>query len=155
MQEEYDLLMGNDRCELTKLPKDRKNVGCKWVFCTKNNVLGEIVRCKVRLEAKGYSQVVEVDFNETFAPVAEFITIKCILALRAAVNWEIHQMNVETMFLNGLLEMEIYMNQPEDFVQEERKRTVCKVKKAKYRVKQSPRAWYHRIDLFFINEGYL
>ena len=121
MQEEYDSLMANSTWELTNLPKDRKSVGCKWVFRTKNDALGEIVRYKARLVAKGYSQVARVDFNETFAPVAKFITIRCILALGAAMDWEIHQMDVKTTFLNGILEVEIYMDQPEDFVQEGKK----------------------------------
>ena len=98
MQEEYDLLMANGTWNLTKLPKDRKNVGCKWVIRTKNDALDKIVRCKARLVAKGYFQVPRVDFNETFAPVAKFIIIKCIRTLWVTMDWEIHQMNVKAIF---------------------------------------------------------
>ena len=65
--------------------------------------------------------MVREDFNETFVFVAKFITIKCILALRAAMNCQIHQMEVKMAFLNGILVVEIYMDQPEGFVQENKK----------------------------------
>ncbi len=154
MQEEYASLMANGTWELSILPTGRKSVGCKWVFRTKRDASGEIVRHKARLVAKGYSQVAGVDFDETFAPVAKFITIRCILAIGAAMDWEIHQMDVKTAFLNGVLEVEIYMDQPEGFVQKGKEHLVCKLKKALYGLKQSPRAWYHRIDSFFIKEGF-
>ena len=68
-------------------------------------------------------------FDETFASVAKFITIICILALGAAIDWHIYQMNVKTTFLNGVLEMEIYMDQPEDIVHEGNKSLICRLKK--------------------------
>jgi len=154
MREEYESLMANGTWELSVLPKGRKSVGCKWVFRTKRDASGEIVRHKARLVAKGYSQVAGVDFDETFAPVAKFITIRCVLAIAAAMRWEIHQMDVKTAFLNGMLEVVIYMDQPEGFVQKGKEHLVCKLIKALYGLKQSPRAWYHRIDSFFINEGF-
>ena len=96
---------------MTNLPKDHKSVGYKWAFSTKKDALGEIVRYKIRLVAKKFFQVAGVDFNE-------FITIRCILTLGAAMDWEIHQIDVKTTFLNGILEVEIYMDQPEGFLQE-------------------------------------
>jgi hypothetical protein len=90
--------------------------------------------------AKGYSQVEGVDFNETFAPVAKFTTIRCILAIGAAMDLDIHQMDVKTAFLNGELEEDIYMDQPQGFVQDGKEDVVCKLKKSLYGLKQSPRA---------------
>jgi hypothetical protein len=90
MKEEYGSLMANGTWELVPLPKDRKSVGCKWVFCTKKDASGHIVRHKARLVAKGYSQVEGVEFNETFAPVAKFTTIRCMLAIGATMDLEIH-----------------------------------------------------------------
>ena len=87
MQDKNKLLMANGTWELTRLPKDRKSVGSKWVFRTKKDTLGEIVRYKARLVAKGYFQMAGVDFNETFVLVAKFITITCILTLGAAMDW--------------------------------------------------------------------
>lgn len=154
MQEEYDSLMANGTWELAPLPKDRKSVGCKWVFRTKKDASGQVVRHKARLVAKGYSQVAGVDFLETFAPVAKFTTIRCILALGAAMDLEIHQMDVKTAFLNGELEEDIYMDQPQGFGQDGLEHLVCKLKKSLYGLKQSPRTWYQRIDSFFTKEGF-
>ena len=96
-----------------------------------------------------------VDFNKTFAPVAKFFHFGCILALGAALNWEIHQMDVKTIFFNKVLEVEIYMDQLKGFIQEGIEDLMCKkTKKALIRLKQSPRAWYHCINSFFINEGF-
>jgi hypothetical protein len=105
------------------------------VFRTKHDASGNIIRYKTRLVAKNYSQVTRVDFDETFAPVAKFITIRCILAIAAAMNWEIHQMDVKTAFLNGVLEVVIYMDQPEGFVQKGKEHLVCKLIKALYGLK--------------------
>ncbi len=122
--------------------------------CTKHDALGNIIRYKARSVTKSYSQVAGVDFEETFTPVAKFITIRIILAIAAAMDWDIHQMDVKTAFLNGVLEVVIYMDQPEGFVQKGKEHLVCKLIKALYGLKQSPRAWYQRIDSFFINEGF-
>ena len=154
MQEEYDSLMANGTWELAPLPKGRKSVGCKWVFRTKKDASGEVVRHKARLVAKGFSQVAGVDFLETFAPVAKFNTIRCILALGAALDLEIHQMDVKTAFLNGELEEDIYMTQPQGFEVKDFEHLACKLKKSLYGLKQSPRAWYQRIDAFFTKEGF-
>jgi transposase InsO family protein len=154
MQEEYASLMANGTWELAPLPKDRKSVGCKWVFRTKMDAQGNVVRYKARLVARGFSQVEGVDFHDTFAPVAKFTTIRCMLAIGAAMDLEIHQMDVKTAFLNGELEEDIYMDQPLGFVEEGTQHLVCKLKKSLYGLKQSPRAWYQRIDTFFTKEGF-
>jgi hypothetical protein len=146
MQEEYGSFMANGMWELVPLSKDRKSVGCKWVFRTKRDASGHIVRHKARLVAKGYSQVEGVDFNETFAPMAKFTIIRCMLAIGATMDLEIHQMDVKTAFLNGELEEDIYMDQPQGFVQDGKKHFVCKLKRSLYELKQSPRAWYQHID---------
>jgi hypothetical protein len=112
------------------------------------------VRHKPRLVAKGYFQIEGVDFNETFASVAKFTTIRCMLAIEASMDLEIHQMDVKTAFLNGELEEDIYMDQPQGFVQDGKEHLVCKLKKSLYKFKQSPRAWYQRIDMFFTHEGF-
>ena len=124
------------------------------MFRTNKYALGEIVRYKARLITKGYFQVAKVDFNETFVLVAKFITIICILALGVVMDSEIHQMDVKLSLFYFILEVEIYMDQPEDLIQEGKKNLVCKLKKILYGFKQIPRAWYHRIDSFFINKGF-
>ncbi len=88
--------------------------------------------------ARGFTQTFGVDYNENFALVAKFVSIRCILALAAIEDMEIHQMDVKTAFLNGDLEEEIYMEEPEGFTQEG-EHLVCKLHKSLYGLKQSPR----------------
>ena len=154
LHDEYNSLIANDTWTLTPLPKDRHAIGCKWVFRRKRNADGDVQRYKARLVAKGYSQTYGVDFNETFVPVAKFTTIRCILAIGATENMEIHQMDVKTAFLKGELEEEIYMQQPQGFVKQGEENLVCKLKKTLYGLKQSPRAWYQKIDKFLVDFGF-
>ena len=96
----------------------RQAIGCKWVFKIKRHADGSIDRYKARLVAKGFSQKEGLDYKETFAPVAKFSSIRTLLALAAHQDYEVHQMDVKTAFLNGDLDVEIYMRQPEGFVAE-------------------------------------
>ena len=150
MQEEYDSPMANGTWELIPLSKIRQSVSCKGVFRTKRDASGNVMRYKARLVAQGYSQVAGVDFNETFALVAKIRTFRCILALGAIMDLEMHQMDMKTTFLNGGLEEDIYMDQPQGFVQGD---MVCKLKKSLYGLRQSLRAWYECIHAFFVKEG--
>ena len=100
------------------------------MFKLKHKANGDIERYKARLVAKGYSQLEGVDYNETFAPVAKFASIRALLALAAFYDLEIHQMDVKTAFLNGDLEEEIYMQQPEGFVVNGKENLVCKLTRA-------------------------
>jgi hypothetical protein len=109
MQEEYDSLVVNNSWSLVPLPKGRKLISCKWVFKIKHGVDGEVERYKAKLVARGFNQTFGVDYNETFTPIAKFVSIRCVLALAAIKDMEIHQMDVKTKFLNGDLEEEIYM----------------------------------------------
>jgi hypothetical protein len=109
MQEEYDSLVVNNIWSLVPLPKGRKPISCKWVFKIKHGVHGEVERYKARLVTRGFTLTFGVDYNETFALVAKFVSIRCILALAAIEDMGIHQMDVKTAFLNGDLEEEIYM----------------------------------------------
>jgi len=115
MQEEYDSLVVNNTWSLVPLPKGRKPISCKWVFKIKHGVHGEVECYKAKLVARGFTQTFGVDYNETFAPIAKFVSIHCILALAAIEDMEIHQMDIKTTFLNGDLEEEIYMEQPQGF----------------------------------------
>jgi hypothetical protein len=112
MQEEYYSLMANNTWTLVPFPVGRKPISCKWLFKIKQGTNGEVERYKVRLVARGFTQTYGVDFNENFPLVAEFTSIRCILALVALEDMEIHQMDVKTTFLNIELEEEIYMEQP-------------------------------------------
>src|SRR5271163_2661281 len=98
---------------IPRIPPGRRPIGCKWIFKRKLNPDGTIARYKARLVAKGYSQQHGVDYDETYAPVAKFTSIRAILTIGAILNLEIHQMDVKTAFLHGDLSEEIYMSIPE------------------------------------------
>ena len=115
MQEELDSIKASNTYTLVPLPAGRQTIGCKWVFKIKRHADGSIDRFKARLVAKGYSQQYGLDFTETFAPVVRFSSLRAILAIAAAADYDIHQMDVKTAFLNGDLAEDIYMEQPDGY----------------------------------------
>ncbi len=135
-QYEIDALAKNDTWDLVDLPPGRKPVKSKWVFKLKSDG-----RYRARLVAKGFTQVPGIDFDETFSPVARFESLRLLLALAALEDWHIHQMDVKSAFLNGVLEEEIYMEQPQGFVIAGQETRVCRLKKALYGLKQASRTW--------------
>jgi hypothetical protein len=118
----------------------RKPISFKWVFKIKQGANGELERYKARLVARGFTQTYGVDYNETFALVAKFTSIRCIFALATLEDMEIHQMDMKIAFLNDEFEEEIYMEQPQGFVHEGGEHLVCKFHKSLYGLKQFPRA---------------
>ncbi|RVX02654.1 Retrovirus-related Pol polyprotein from transposon TNT 1-94 [Vitis vinifera] len=114
MQEELNMIDKNNTWELVDRPSHKKPIGVKWVYRTKLNSDGSINKHKARLVVKGYAQMFGVDFSETFAPVARLDTIRMLLALAAQRKWKIYQLDVKSAFLNGYLEEEIFVEQPED-----------------------------------------
>lgn len=153
MEEEIKMIEKNNTWELVDCPRDKDIIGVKWVYKTKLNPDGTIQKHKARLVAKGYSQQPGIDYNETFAPVARLDTIRALIALTAQKGWSIYQLDVKSAFLNGVLEEEIYVEQPQGFVKGNESK-VLRLKKALYGLKQAPRAWYSRIDQYFTNQGF-
>jgi hypothetical protein len=94
------------------------------------------------------------DYEETFAPVARYTSIRTIIALAASMGWKLHQIDVKTNFLNGEIEEEVYIEQPDGFVIHEQNSHVCRLKKALYGLKQSPHAWYVKMDGFLMSLGF-
>ena len=139
---EYTQMLAHNTWELVPLPKGRKPVGSKWVFKIKEKADGSIERYKARIVAQGFSQKPHLDYTETFAPVAKFASLRSILAISAIEDLELHHMDVSSAFLNGDLDEEIYMSQPEGFVQPGQEHLVCRLRKSLYGLKQSPRQWY-------------
>ena len=97
---------------LVEAPSDFRAIGCKWIYKKKRGVDGNIETYKARLVAKGYTQREGVDYEETFSPVAMLKSIRILLSIAAALDYEIWQMDVKTTFLNGKLDEVIYMDQP-------------------------------------------
>ena len=138
MQREIKSLEDNDVWELVELPSGRKPVGSKWVFKVKTDEGGKVERYKARLVAQGFTQKYGTDYDETFCPVVRLESIHTLIALSVQYGLELHQVDVTTALLNGELEEEVYMSQPEGFVAEGREHLVCRLKKSLYGLKQSP-----------------
>ncbi|KAE8671999.1 hypothetical protein F3Y22_tig00111877pilonHSYRG00324 [Hibiscus syriacus] len=115
MDEKIKAIEKNDTWELTSLPKGHKAISVKWVYKSKQNAKVEIERHKTRLVVKGYSQKAGIDYDEIFAPVARLETIILIISLAAQNKWKIQQMDVKSAFLNGVLEEEVYIQQPSGY----------------------------------------
>ncbi|KAL1218311.1 Retrovirus-related Pol polyprotein from transposon TNT 1-94 [Cardamine amara subsp. amara] len=155
MEAEINSIEENDTWEPVELPKGAKVIGVKWVYKTKLNERGEVDKFKARLVAKGFHQTHGVDFHEVFAPVARWDTIRCILALAAQEGWNVFQLDVKSAFLHGELKEDVYVEQPEGFELRGGDNTnVYKLKRALYGLRQAPRAWYSRIESYFMREGF-
>lgn len=136
------------------LPKDKKAIGCKWVFKLKENPDGTINKHKARLVAKGFLQQYGFDFTETFSPVVKPTTIRVIITIALSRNWIMHQLDINNAFLNGVLQEEVYMSQPPGFEDTKAPTHVCKLHKALYGLKQAPRAWFDRLRSILISLGF-
>lgn len=146
MAQELQAIEKNSTWALTALPAGHKPIGLKWVYKLKKNTAGEVIKHKARLVAKGYVQRQGVDFEEVFAPVARLDTVRVILAIAANRRWEVHHLDVKSAFLNGDLEEEVYVAQPEGFVKRGEEHLVLRLSKALYGLRQAPRAWNTRLD---------
>ena len=132
LEAEYNSLVKSETWELVIPPNDACIVGSKWVFKVKRNANGEVDRCKARLVAQGYSQTYGIDYEEAFSPVVRYSSIRTLLTLANAHDLEIHQMDVTTAFLKGSLEHDVYMRQPEGFVDPSYPDRVYKLKRSIY-----------------------
>lgn len=154
MKDEIGQIEKNETWELVPRPEGKNVIGGKWIFQNKLDESGKVVRNKARFVCKGYAQQEGVDFGETFAPVARLESIRMFLAYTSFKKFTVYQMDVKTTFLNGYLEEEVYMEQPEGFESSEHLDHVYRLKKALYGLKQAPRAWYSRLDSHLISKGF-
>jgi hypothetical protein len=127
MKSELGSMSKNEVWTLVDPPSDRKAVECKWIFKKKTDADGNVTVYKARLVAKGFRQGQGVDYDETFSPIAMFKSIQILLAIVAFYDYEIWQMDVKTAFLNGNIDEELYMMQPEGFVDPKDANKVCKL----------------------------
>jgi hypothetical protein len=154
MHEEFENFERNNVWELVDPSPRCKPIVTKWVWKNKEGEKGEVVRNKTRLVAQGYSQKEGIDYEETFAPVPHLEAIRILLAFSMAKEFKLHQMHVNSAFLNSVLEEEVYVRQPPGFESAKYPHRVYKLRKALYGLKQAPRAWYGRLRGFLFERGF-
>ncbi|GKE86846.1 retrovirus-related pol polyprotein from transposon TNT 1-94, partial [Tanacetum coccineum] len=126
-------------------------IALKWIYKVKLDEYGDVLKNKARLVAKGYRQEEGIDFEESFAPVARIKAIRIFISNAVSKNMTIYQMDVKTTFLNGELKEEVYVSQPEGFVDPDYLTYVYRLKKALYGLKQTPQAWYDTLLRFLLD----
>ena len=145
MDEEIQSLMEYNCWELCELPPGAKPIPCKWVFKIKRDARGNIERYKARLVAKGFAQRPGIDYDEVYAPVSKYGTLRALAAKCAAEDLEVQLLDVSTAFLNGELEEDdLYMTQPPGYDLGTRN-LVCHLLRSLYGLKQAPRAWHKKL----------
>lgn len=153
MQKEIDALELNQTWSLESLPTSKKALGCKWIFTIKYHSDGSIEWYKARLVVLGNRQIEGTDYAETFAPVAKMTSVRTVLSVVSARNWEVHQMDIHNAFLHGDLQEEVYMKLPPGFSSSTNRR-VCRLHKSLYGLKQSPRCWFAKLRMSLKTYGF-
>nr|GFA77721.1 Gag-Pol polyprotein [Tanacetum cinerariifolium] len=154
MQEELYQLARLAVWELVDRPLCTNVINLKWLWKNKRNEENTVIRNKSRLMAKGYAQKEGVDFEESFAPVARLEAIRLFIAYATHKSFTIYQMDVKTSFLYGPLKEEVYVNQPDGFIDTYHPDKVYRLKKALYGLKQALRAWYDELSKFLLSKGF-
>lgn len=153
VKDEIASLKKNETWEVVSRPTGVKLIDTKWIFKIKQNDMGQKEKYKARLVARGFMQKEHVDYEATYAPVAKLATIRILLAVCLKKNYVLHQMDVKTAFLNGVLTEDVYMKPPDGFQIPDGH--VCKLKKSLYGLKQSPRCWNQRFHDFVTKLGFV
>jgi hypothetical protein len=112
MNVEYDALMKNKTWHLVPPLKGRNVIDCKWVWKVKRKAYGTLDKYKARLVAEGYKQRFGIDYEDTFSPVVKMATIRIILSTAISRGWSLRQLDIQNVFLHGILKEEVYMKQP-------------------------------------------
>ncbi|WVZ70529.1 hypothetical protein U9M48_019189 [Paspalum notatum var. saurae] len=155
MHEELENFERNHVWDLVEPPPNYRPIGTKWVFKNKQGEDGMVVRNKARFVAQGFCQKEEIDYAETFAPIARLEAIRILLAFAASKGFKLQQMDVKSAFLNGFIEEEVYVRQPPGFESARFPDQVYKLRKALYGLKQAPSAWYVRLKSFLLKSGFV
>ena len=154
MDEEIESIEKNETWELFDVPKDKDVISVKWIYKTKQDADGNFQKHKAIMVARGFTQQRDIDFNEMFTPVACMDTVRTVLSIAAQNKWHVHQMDVKLAFLNGYVEEEVYVEQPQGYEVPGQEHKVYRMKKELYALKQAPRDWYSRIDSYLTENGF-
>nr|GFA61203.1 retrovirus-related Pol polyprotein from transposon TNT 1-94 [Tanacetum cinerariifolium] len=154
MQEELNEFERLEVWELVPRPDYVMIITLKWIYKVKLDELVGVLKNKARLVVRGYRQEEGIDFKESFAPIARPEAIHIFIAFVAHMYMVIYQIDVKTAFLNGIQSEEVYVSQPDGFVDPENPNHVYKLKKALYGLKQAPRAWYDLLSSFLLSQKF-
>nr|GFC22561.1 retrovirus-related Pol polyprotein from transposon TNT 1-94 [Tanacetum cinerariifolium] len=143
-----------DVWEIVDRPLCKNVINMKWLWKNKHDEENTVIRNKSCFVAKGYAQKEGVDFEESFAPVAQLEAVRLFIAYAAYKSFTVYQMDVKTTFLYSPLKEEVYVNQPDGFVDPYHLDKVYPLKKALYGLKQAPRAWYDELSNFLVSKGF-
>ena len=154
IKSEIDSILHYHTWELVDLPSGCKPLSSKWIFKRKRKVDGSIDKYKARLVIKGYRQTKGLDYFDTYSLVTRINSIRMVLAIAALKYLEVHQMDVKTAFLNGDLNEEIYMEQPEGFSAPGQEMKVYRLVKSLYGLKQAPKQWHEKFDNVMLSHGF-
>ncbi|GKB51067.1 retrovirus-related pol polyprotein from transposon TNT 1-94 [Tanacetum coccineum] len=154
MQEEIHKFERLQVWELVQRPDKVMLIKLKWIYKVKTDEFGGVLKNKAILVTQGFRKKKGINFEESFTPVARIEAIRIFVANAANKNMMIFQMDVKTAFLNGELKKEVYVSQPEGFVDQENPSHVYKLKKALYCLKQASRAWYDMLSSFLISQHF-
>nr|GEW91248.1 hypothetical protein [Tanacetum cinerariifolium] len=154
MQEELHQFDRLEVWELVNRPLCKNVINIKWLWKNKHDEENTVIRNKSRLVAKGYAQKEGVDFEESFAPVARLEAVRLFIAYAAHKSFTVYQMDVKTVFLYGPLKEEVYVNQPDSFVDPYHPDKIYRLKKALYGLKQAPRVLYDELSNFLVSKGF-
>jgi len=155
MMEEHQAIMDAsvwEEVEIKDLPVGRKLVGSRWVFKVKRNSDGCVERFEARIVAKGYSQVEGINYDETFAPVTRYDSLRLIIALALHLGLDMSQADIKSTFLNGDLNKEVWMMPPPSIGLDGK---VLRLLKSLYGLKQAPLAWFERLSSAPAELGFL
>ena len=139
-------MKSNSIWNLVDLPEGAKPIGCKWIYKRKRNAEGKVETFNAQLVTKGYTQKEDIDYDETFSPVAMLKSIHILLSISAALDYEIWQIDVKTTFLNRQLDETIYMVQPKGYIAKGQEKKICKLQRSIYGLKQASHSWNHKFD---------
>ncbi|GJW72918.1 retrovirus-related pol polyprotein from transposon TNT 1-94 [Tanacetum coccineum] len=154
MQDEFNQFKRLDVWELVECLIGRNIIAVKWIWKNKTDAENKFIRNKSRLVTKGYRQEEGINFEESFALVARLEAVRIFVAYAAYKNFPIYQMDIKMAFPNGPLKEEVFVHQPDEFVDPDFSNHVYRLKKALYGLKQSPRAWYDKLSSFLIEHHF-